>query len=90
MVGELPDERAYEFNAQVARGSGDIDRQLISRLRKKDLRCCRGVTAIRMGQAGSLDCVVPLADAMAESVDDFERTILRRELSSIVVRHKSR
>jgi hypothetical protein len=85
---EPEDERAYEFTAQLARGSGDIDKQLIGRLRRSDLRNCRGVTAIRMGEFGSLDCVLPLAEALADSASDFECNILRRELGRIIVRHK--
>lgn len=85
---EPEDERAYEFTAQAARGAGDIEKQLISRLRKPELRNCRGVTAIRMGLYGSLDCVLPLADALADSQDPFERAIIRRELANLLVRHK--
>jgi hypothetical protein len=87
---ELPDERAYEFTAHTSRGGGDIDKQLIARLRRDDLRNCRGVTAIRMGISGSMDCIVPLADAMADSTDKYERSVMRRELQKIVMRHKQR
>jgi len=85
---ELPDERAYEFTAQASRGAGDVDRQLIARLRRDDLRNCRGVTALRMGISGSLDCVVPLADAMADEPDEYVRGVIRSQIQKIVVRNK--
>jgi hypothetical protein len=85
---ETPEDRSFESELLSLRGAGDISRLLIERMKNRDLRRCRGVTAVRMGRLGSLQCVIAIGEAIAdEGNTPLEIEVFLQELARLVVRH---
>jgi hypothetical protein len=87
---ENSDDRAFELELLSLRGAGDISRLLIERMKNRDLHRCRGVTAVRMGRLGSLQCVVAIGAAIADKTNStFEIDVFLDQLAQLVVRHSA-
>lgn len=87
---ETPEDRAFETELLSLRGAGDISRLLIERMNNRELRRCRGVTAVRMGRLGSLQCVVAIGEAIADRDNSqLEINLFLDQLAQLVVRHSA-
>jgi hypothetical protein len=84
---ETDRDRSLERLLESERGAGDIDAQLQERLSSHSLRNCRGVTAARMGQFGSLQCAESIAAELAYgNPDDDEKSEFVKATSNLVRR----
>jgi hypothetical protein len=87
---ETPEDRAFEMELLSLRGAGDISRLLIERMNNRELHRCRGITAVRMGRLGSLQCVVAIGEAIADrNNSQLEVDVFLDQLAQLVVRHSA-
>lgn len=87
---ETPEDRAFELELLSLRGAGDISRLLMERINNRELHRCRGITAVRMGRLGSLQCVIALGKAIADrNNSQLEIDIFLDQLAELVVRHSA-